>query len=128
MGIIRSVQIRYKWARLNSRVWDFWWYWCCNFPQRVWLHRQWLAHDQDFDWCSLAGIMQVKLERMARTFENGHHVNCAQDAKECRIAAHLLRRLCEDNYTVVQFINRVPAHDQKLLGKLIGRKMRYWWD
>lgn len=114
--------------RCLYRLEGIWWHWFRVFPYRVWLYRHWLAYDQDFDWDSLARIMQIKLDRMAKVFDNGHTVGHKQDAKECRIAAHLLRRLHEDNYTLQQMQNRVPDADCKLMGKLLGRKLRCWWD
>lgn len=86
--------------RCLYRLEDLWWHWFRVFPYRVWTYRHWLAYDQDFDWDSLAHIMQIKLDRMAKVFENGHRVGHKQDAKECRIAAHLLRRLREDGTTI----------------------------
>lgn len=114
--------------RLWRRIDDFWWFWCRNFPRRIWLYRKWLAYDNDFDWSPLAEIMQIKLERMARTFDNGMHVGCERDAKECRIVAHLLRRIRLDEYTPRQQGNKIPEDDLKLVGKILGRKLRCWWD
>lgn len=102
--------------------------WFVNFPQRVWRYRYWLAHDIDWDWASLAEIMELKLNAMAKVFDNGHHVSHERDASECRVAAELCRRLRQDDYTVEQEIDGVPRNDQRLLGWLIGRKLRNWWD
>lgn len=106
------------------------WYdrWFLNFPQRVWRYRYWLADDIDWDWCSLVKIMELKLEAMAKVFDDGHHVNCERDARECRIAAKLCRRLHREEYTLAQRINRVPKNDQRLLGHMIGRRLMNWWD
>ena len=116
--------LRRVWRRIDN----FWWYWCRNFPRRIWLYRKWLAHDNDFDWSPMAEIMEIKLRRMAKVFENGLRVRSDMSARECRVAAHILHRLIEENYSSLALRNGV-AHDEcKLLGKLIGRKMRCWWD
>lgn len=99
-----------------------------NFVQRAWTYRAWLSTDKDFDWYWLAWVMELKLRRMSSVLANGYHVTREQDAKECQIAAHILYRLRMDIYTVPQMRNKVPENDARLLGRLIGRKMRCWWD
>lgn len=96
--------------------------------RRAWIYRDWLAHDVDYDWAPLAKIMELKLDAMAKVLDNGHHVSHERDARECRVAAELCRRLRQDDYTVEQEIDGVPRNDQRLLGWLIGRKLRNWWD
>ena len=98
-----------------------------HFLKRAWIYRNWLAHDIDWDWAPLAEVMEIKLRRMDDALTNGFPV-CTRDGRECRIAAHILKRLREDDYGVRGMLNRVPEHEQELLGKLIGRKMRHWWS
>lgn len=98
-----------------------------NFFRRAWIYREWLAYDQDWDWSYLADIMERKLRRMDDALTNGFPVD-SRAGRECRIAAHLLKRLREDDYDLNAMMNKVPQHDQVLLGKLIGKKLRHWWS
>lgn len=97
--------------------------------------------DRDFDWLYLAAVMEYKLTRMARLFDDGHLMNHDRKARECRVAATLLQRLLADEYD--DAYEAVPKHellkwlranelrrknDQRYLGLLIGKYMRGWWD
>lgn len=105
--------------------------------------------DADFDWDFLAQIMEYKLRRMAKCFdEYGHHIGSKRDAKECRMAAELLKRLQEDRYFwnagydpktwetksdrekthICKHADLMAQQDLKCFGDLFVKKLRNWWD
>jgi len=111
-----------------------------------WLPVIWL--DADYDWCYLAKIMEYKLSRMAKVFDNGHLVNHDRCAKQTRTCAALLRRLDENNYfenagynpdawdsmahdrktPIAMHAQKMREQDKRYLGLLIGKYLNHWWD
>ncbi len=95
-------------------------------------------NDRDWDWAYLAIVMEYKLRRMSENFSQGHHVGSAKDARQCLVAAELLRRLNEDNYYLQPYTRNTKydylrgdataKNDQQYLGLLIGKYLRQWWD
>lgn len=83
-----------------------------------------LWHDEDYDHSYLLMVMEIKLSAMATRLWSTR----PDQYKTCRIAAHLCKRLNDDNYSLAQMRNKVPEHDQKMLGRIIGRHLACWWD
>lgn len=95
--------------------------------------------DRDYDWAFLAQIMEYKLRRMSKLFENGHHVLSHRDSRRMLICAELLKRLHTESYACyrnglpinkanVQRDELVGMYYQEYLGKIIGKYLRGWWD
>jgi hypothetical protein len=86
--------------------------------------------DIDFDWEPLAEIMEYKLRRMSKCLNNGWSVGCGKSARETLICAELLKRLREDEIDW----KRLKLHERKMryyneyFGKIIGKRLRWWWD
>ena len=125
-------------TRLLSMAWDrFETFYLCffRFFHRVWRYRRVLARDYDFDWSPLVWFMELKLRAMAECLENGMHVGCERDARECRVAAELCRRLRDDIWydmhgleSNLYRIEQSQRIAQAYLGRLIGKRLRRWWD
>lgn len=95
--------------------------------------------DRDWDWAFLAKIMEYKLRRMSKLFENGYHVLAHRDARRMLICAELLKRLRTESYAChrnglsvtkasVQRDQMVGMYYQEYLGKILGKYLRGWWD
>jgi hypothetical protein len=108
-------------------------------PKNVlrWMPVIWL--DSDFDWDDLATVMEYKLRRMSRVVGNGHTLNCGHYGRQMLICAEILKRLREDDYgawmetrgrgrDAARLYGKHMKSQQELLGKLIGRHLRAWWD
>ncbi len=106
------------------------------------------------DWDPSFEFLRVALLENAKTFDHGSAIGREQAARECRIAAELIRRLQDPGelrgkeyifYTLDSsrtiFTRRRGEHRgrlpigmirqreyQYMLGHLIGRKMMTWWD
>ena len=128
-------------TRLLSMAWDrFETFYLCffRFFHRVWRYRRVLARDYDFDWSPLVWFMELKLRAMAECLENGMHVGCERDARECRVAAELCRRLRDTDvlYYMHGTETRIQCHrvlqseriTQEYLGLLISKRLGGWWD
>jgi len=105
-----------------------------NTYEGIWNIIRWspiIFRDRDWDWSHLAEIMEYKLRRMHKTFrKSNHYVGCQKDALDMLICAEILRRMINDNWDDgVNFKIWLKGQDdiQKLMGKIIGRKMRSWW-
>lgn len=104
-----------------------------------WIPVIWFDHD--YDWGFLNTILIYKLERMAKTMENGHLMNCERRARQLRICATLCRRLRDEPYYDIaemrhpgkgkfwaKMVADLGKQDQTLLGKMIGKYYTHWWD
>lgn len=100
-------------------------------------------YDVDYDCGSLCRIMEYKLRRMGRYFnEDGHLVNSHLNARRCLVCAELLRRINEDDLwhwqnakvrfgdgeIAAKFSVQHERADQAYLGLLLGKYLRHWWD
>ncbi len=96
-------------------------------------------HDEDFDWDSLAKIMEWKLRKMSIGFnERGHLIDSKRQARKMLICAEILKRLREDNWDdllkICSFRNCIHRHEirtkewEEMLGRIIGKHLRCWWD
>lgn len=100
-----------------------------RFLGRVWIYRRVLWHDCDYDYDPIARFLHIKLARMAEYHDRRRFIGTWETtARECRIGAELSRRILADDYTWRQECNKVPEHDAKMLGKLLGRKLFTWWE
>jgi hypothetical protein len=131
----------YRWKprtiipNLTSAGYDIW-YGIINIIR--WIPVIWF--DRDYDWAYLAEIMEYKLRRMSKLFEDGHHVLCKRDARRTLICAELLKRLRTEEYQYHEVIDvpvlpHNPKRDdligkyyQEYLGTIIGKHLRGWWD
>jgi hypothetical protein len=94
-----------------------------------WLPVIW--HDEDYDWDYLAKVMEVKMKWMSKHFkDNARVVDSIQMSKELMICSELLRRLREDNFNGKDYneTELITKHHQEMLGNIIGKKLRHWWD
>jgi hypothetical protein len=124
------------------RAWDrFETLYLCTarFLHRVWRYRRVLAHDYDFDWSPLVHFMELKLRAMADAQAQGLHMGREERARECRVAAELCRRLRTDAAFEMHgdlphgrlWASRINQSDrvwQEYLGRLIGKRLMWWWD
>jgi hypothetical protein len=140
----RFYRVPYRWlpSTFFRNIWsileDLFWY----GPKNVlrWIPVIWL--DEDDDWSFLAEIMEYKLSRMAKGFEEwGHHVGSKKDARRMRICALLLKRLSEDKYSDnaskgyrygskawADEWKNVTAQDEELLFTIMHKHWREWWN
>lgn len=86
--------------------------------------------DEDWDWEYLAHIMEWKLRKMSCNFkEYGITVGSDKNAQEMLTCAELIERLRKDDFTGVKATEHLGRMEewQKMLGDLIGKKLRSWW-
>lgn len=137
-------QVPYRWIPRTffENVWsvleDLFWYGPRNMIR--WAPVIWL--DGDFDWASLADIMQYKITRMSNYFEkHGSYVDVKKDARQMRVCALLLKRLSEDKYSDNaakafgyggkawrEEQDNVAKQDEELLFSIMRKHWRGWWD
>lgn len=97
--------------------------------------------DSDYDYAFLLRIMEYKLRRMAAVLESGHLLDGPRRARQARVCAELCKRMHEDRYcenadirypgrgkTWASLVASQESLDEKLLGRLIGKHLRSWWD
>lgn len=117
------------------RIIDFFRY---NIPYGVrnliaWFPLIW--SDRNWDWVFLARIMEFKLRRMSEhSRKYACHVGAGRDARDMLICAKLLQTIIDDDCGDCVGRDGILAHEERmaksqlLLGKIIGKRMRYWWD
>lgn len=127
--------------------------------KNYWRWRRIIWEDCQWDWETLARIMEFKLRLMAKATDDWHVMSASRSKRQMLIAAHILKRLREDNYDpyVVQFpgdpepclikgfgdwmkpdrqMTRLSCkradmqakNELELLGKILVKHMRSWWD
>lgn len=127
-------------------------FWCGLQNLWIWLPIIW--SDRNYDWYYLVRILDTKLRIMADCFErHGYHVHADRDAKRMRLCAALCRRMLKDDYITLsgwmkyykkdapvnryvsprerrslQHIEYLERQDMEMLGKLLGKHLRSWWD
>lgn len=95
--------------------------------RNLWDYFPLIWHDRDWDWEYLAILMEFKITRMANSIEKyGHHMRAAEDVKNMRMCAYLLRRIIEDDYPGP--IDYMMEQDEELLFKTMRKHWREWWD
>jgi len=102
-----------------------------RFARNILAYRKVLWHDRDFDYSYLLEVMELKLRRMSRHFdEHAIVVDSDKIARECLVAAELCRRLLEDEYGLKDVLNGNyrKRYDLYYLSRLMSRKMFCWWD
>jgi hypothetical protein len=105
-----------------------------------WLPVIW--NDFDWDYAFLLRIMEFKFRNMADCLENGFTTNRFKTSKRLRIAAHLCHRLRKSSYYHENakkryksfknhraiFAEEIAQQDADMLGLLISKHLRTWWD
>ena len=82
-------------------------------------------HDRDWDWEYLARMMEFKFRNMSHLFkEHGVAVGSEKQAKELLTCAELIKRLRDNDTCDLDVVESW----QKMLGDMIGKKLRSWWD
>jgi hypothetical protein len=106
----------------------------------LWRYRQFLLHNLEGDFGPLLDLLGKKFAYMADEIGNNQFVMRAdQTAKELRIASELCKRIDNNELDCNPFTGKrdrawakqVEAQESEaahMLGKLIGRKLRTWWD
>jgi hypothetical protein len=130
------VYIPYRWSRRPLKNLSHIWYGVTRGVGNLWRWLPIIWHDKDWDWEPLAEMMEFKLRRMARVIGNGSTASGPRDAKDMLICAEILKRLRADEYhgdppyerSRLLLEESQAADEQRLLGKIIGTKMRGWWD
>ena len=87
--------------------------------------------DEDFDWEYLAKIMKVKMRWMSSQAHEWGGVDNEKMARELLICAELLKRLRGDDISDSRFwyIHHTRMKEwQQMLGRMIGKHLRCWWD
>jgi hypothetical protein len=90
-----------------------------------------IFQDRDFDWDFLARIMEYKIRRMYLHLKRfGHHAGHTRDERNMLICVELLKRLRADDHEKLPFWRHEMRMKgwERLLGKIIGRQLRCWWD
>lgn len=80
-------------------------------------------NDRDFDAHYMWKLLEVKLRRLSKCIENGHHVGCEKTAKDILVCAHLARRLGEQEYKD-EYISAWSDKQDELLSKEIDAGYR----
>lgn len=84
-------------------------------------------HQRDYDWESLAYLIEFKLRDMIELFEtHGYHLDTDKSVKQMKVCAEILRRLQTNNYEYT--CDKQAVNDQKYLGLLLGKYLRHWWE
>lgn len=117
--------------------------------KNYWRWRRVIWEDCQWDWDTLARIMEFKLRLMADSTDNWHVMSASRSKRQMLIVAHILKRLREDNYDpyVIQFPGEIwdqsgrpmtrlscrradmqAKNEIELLGKILVKHMRSWWD
>lgn len=124
------------WRNIRFAYWDL-----ANGVRNVirWTPVIWF--DADFDSGYLMEVMEYKFRRMHKRFETTRiTTDWRRQSRQCLICAELLKRLQDDDYWKVaskQFgqnaiaakhSQKVREHDQRLLGRMIGKYLTHWWD
>lgn len=105
--------------------------------------------DIDWDYTALMILMETKLRQMSKYFkDHGNHTRSEVDVKQTLLCAELLKRLQNDNYAenagynqdtyhllseyqkknIWEHSHKMSQQDLKLLGYMIGKYLRNWWD
>lgn len=105
--------------------------------------------DADFDWEYLAAIMEYKLRRMSKGFQESQiTVGAEKHARQTMVCAALLRRLRDDKYFTEAGYNaarrdslcnkersrlakesiEISRNDKRYLGLIMGKFLDHWWD
>ena len=124
-----------------AKLLDFFWY---DVTQGIRSFVRWFPiiwKDRDWDWVFLARMMERKLTWMADNEEkNGHHLTSLRDAHRQRVCSALLRRMIADDYyenaekafgcsqSAAHHCAMMEKQDLALLGKMLGKYMKHWWD
>jgi hypothetical protein len=147
----------YRWAsRPFANIgWCFWD--IVHGVKRLWLWKDIVWNDYDWDWEPLAKVIAFKLRRMEPVMRNGIHVNGERHAREIAICYTLLERLMRDEYlddvvrhagipwpldlhtaltdderrrfsVAVKKADEQAKADLELFGKMLTRHLRSWWD
>jgi len=147
----------YRWAarplaNLGWCLWDL-----VHGVRRLWLWRDVVWNDYDFDWEPLARVIVFKLRRMEPVMRGGMGAGGERHAREVAICAALLERVLRDEYLDdvarhagipwpltlnTQLTDDERRHfsaatkkadeqvraDLELFGKMFTRHLRSWWD
>ena len=126
---------RVMWRTIIPIIGNAWY----SLHHGIWNMIRWIPviwHDEDFDWDGLAKVMEFKLRNMSLCLSNGRCTDSKKHARETLVCAELLHRLREETYyddakpitrASVQKAHGIAKHYERLLGKIIGRKLRCWW-
>lgn len=84
--------------------------------------------DEDWDWVYLSLIMEAKMIWMAKHFKDHNIVTDSENmSKELLICVEAMKRMRDSNLKSKYWYQQ-EEECQRLLGKIIGRKFRCWWD
>lgn len=87
--------------------------------------------DRDYDWEFLAKIMEFKFRKMSEYHTKwGVTINKDKMAQELMTCAELIKRLREDDPADISLVAHEARMEEweKMLGDMIGKKLRTWWD
>ena len=98
--------------------------------RNLWDYFPLIWRDRNWDWEYLAMLMEFKITRMANSTEKyGHHMRVAEDVKNMRLCAALLKRILDNEYPFVEGeIDYMMKQDEALLFKTMQKHWRCWWD
>lgn len=97
-------------------------------------------NDRDWDWDFLAGIMETKLNWMAKSSTSWWSGHSDVHGRQMRVCVQLLHRLREDDYVENAFKRfgeskfaykhamAQSKEDQRYLGVILGKYLNHWWD
>ena len=87
--------------------------------------------DRDYDWEFLAKIMEFKFRKMSEYYaEHGVTINRGKLAQELMTCAELIKRIREDDpINISSTVHEARMNEwTRMLGDMIGKKLRSWWD
>jgi hypothetical protein len=134
------VPYRWHWTTVGRNVRSIWWQLVVGVTNLFeWMPIVW--RDRDWDWVYLAKVLEFKFARMEQRERCGHHLSSPRHARQLMVAKNLCRRLIADEYQDIaerrfgetrrhtyRWMEGLIKTDQELLGKILGRHLREWWD
>ena len=102
----------------------------------------------DGDWSTIAKVLQYQIRKTRESIaESNISSNTNKICKQMALTEHILQRLIDEqwwedakrrypNYKInleermkwVKEEDRIAVRDYRLLGKMLARYLRYWWD
>lgn len=135
-------RIPYRWTWRNSWKNIYWAVddaWCGIKNVVRWTPVIWF--DADFDHDYLSEILEYKFRRMSKKIGGGPTLSRGRKARELAICALLCKRMREDVYYAnakkrypergtawAKMIESLAKQDQQMLGRMIAKHYRSWWD
>lgn len=134
------------WFRYRLFSWHYW----SGLPSTIWYNLYYgigniiyyapvIWRDRECDWDGMVAVWEKQFRKRAEyELKYGHHTTSFRDAHNLLVCANLCKRLLSDKYSEPIFgneqqkalhaLNYMPSQDERLLGQIIGKQLRCWWE